>query len=141
MTSDAQMRSTDTIPEPIDDRYHIRTAVQTRYLPEQSEPERNRFVFAYTITLTNEGSIGAQLISRHWIITDGNEHVEEVRGPGVVGETPVLAPGQSFTYQSQCVLRTQFGTMRGSYQMVRPDGTSFDASISPFVLALPTAIN
>ncbi len=119
----------------------IRIQARARYVPERSQPAVKLYFFAYNITITNVGDQTAQLISRHWIITDGNEHVEEVRGPGVVGETPILAPGQSFTYQSQCVLRTQFGTMRGSYQMVRPDGTSFDASISPFVLALPTAIN
>ena len=119
----------------------IRIQARARYVQERSQPAVKLYFFASNITITNVGDQTAQLISRHWIITDGNEHVEEVRGPGVVGETPILAPGQSFTYQSQCVLRTQFGTMRGSYQMVRPDGTSFDASISPFVLALPTAIN
>lgn len=119
----------------------IRIQARARYVPERSQPAAKLYFFVYNITITNIGTQTAQLLSRHWIITDGNEHVEEVRGPGVVGETPVLGPGQSFTYQSQCVLRTQFGTMRGSYQMVRPDGTSFDAAISPFVLALPTAIN
>ena len=119
----------------------IRIQAQAHYVPERSSPAAKLYFFVYNITITNVGSETAQLISRHWIITDGNEHVEEVRGPGVVGETPILTPGQSFTYQSQCVLRTQFGTMQGSYQMVRPEGTSFDASIAPFVLALPTAIN
>ncbi len=119
----------------------IRITARARYAPERSQPAAKLFFFIYTITITNVGSETAQLLSRHWIITDGNEHVEEVRGPGVVGETPVLAPGQTFSYQSQCVLRTEFGTMHGTYQMVRPDGTGFDATISPFVLALPTAIN
>lgn len=119
----------------------IRIVARVRYAPERSQPAAKLFFFVYTITLTNIGQQTAQLLSRHWIITDGNQHVEEVRGPGVVGETPVLSPGQTFTYQSQCVLRTEFGTMHGSYQMVRPDGSSFDATISPFVLALPTAIN
>jgi ApaG protein len=119
----------------------IRIQARARYAPERSQPAAKLFYFVYTITISNVGSETAQLISRHWVITDGNEHVDEVRGPGVVGETPVLQPGQSFTYTSQCVLRTEFGTMRGSYQMVRPDGNGFDAAISPFVLALPTAIN
>ena len=119
----------------------IRITARARYAPERSQPAAKLFFFVYTITITNVGTETAQLISRHWIITDGNEHVEEVRGPGVVGETPVLAPGQTFSYQSQCVLRTEFGTMHGTYQMVRPDGTGFDATIAPFVLALPTAIN
>ena len=119
----------------------IRVTVSSNYIPAQSAPKARRYVFAYTVRIANEGTAAAQLKSRHWIITDGNEHVDEVRGPGVVGETPVLQPGQSFTYTSQCVLRTEFGTMRGSYQMVRPDGNGFDATISPFVLALPTAIN
>lgn len=119
----------------------IRIQARARYVPERSSPAAKLYFFVYNITISNVGTETAQLISRHWIITDGNEHVEEVRGPGVVGETPILTPGQSFTYQSQCVLRTQFGTMQGSYQMVRPEGTSFDASIAPFVLALPTAIN
>jgi ApaG protein len=141
VTSDAQMRSTDTIPEPIDGRYHIRTAVQTRYLPEQSEPERNRFVFAYTITLTNEGSIGAQLISRHWIITDGEAQVQEVKGEGVVGEQPHLSPGKSYRYSSGTILGTEVGTMQGSYQMVSDDGTRFDALIAPFTLARPHALH
>jgi ApaG protein len=119
----------------------IRIQARARYAPERSQPAAKLYYFVYTITISNVGDQTAQLLSRHWIITDGNEHVDEVRGPGVVGETPVLQPGQSFTYTSQCVLRTEFGTMRGTYQMVRPDGNSFDAAISPFVLALPTAIN
>jgi ApaG protein len=119
----------------------IRVQARARYASERSQPAARLYYFVYTITITNVGSDTAQLVSRHWIITDGNQHVEEVRGPGVVGETPVLAPGQSYSYTSQCVLRTEFGTMRGSYQMVRPDGSAFDAVISPFVLALPTAIN
>lgn len=119
----------------------IRVEACVRYAPERSQPASRLYFFVYTITITNVGTETAQLVSRHWIITDGNEHVEEVRGPGVVGETPVLLPGRSFSYSSQCVLRTEFGTMHGTYQMVRPDGATFDAVISPFVLALPTAIN
>jgi ApaG protein len=119
----------------------IRVQARARYAAERSQPAAKLYYFVYTITITNVGSDIAQLLSRHWVITDGKEHVEEVRGPGVVGETPVLGPGQSFSYTSQCVLRTEFGTMRGSYQLVRPDGSTFDANIAPFVLALPTAIN
>lgn len=119
----------------------IRVQAEAKYVSERSQPAARAYLFVYTITITNVGTEVAQLRSRHWVITDGNEHVEEVRGPGVIGETPVLAPGQSFTYQSQCVLRTQYGTMHGSYQMVRSNGTQFDANISPFVLALPMAVN
>ncbi len=119
----------------------IRVRVQTQYAPERSQPAAGIYFFIYTVTLTNEGTAIAQLKSRHWIITDGNEQVEEVRGPGVVGETPVLEPGQRFTYSSGCMLKTQYGTMRGTYQMVRPDGRAFDAEIAPFVLALPHAVN
>ena len=119
----------------------IRIQVRTRYAPERSQPSASMYFFIYNITISNVGTEPAQLVTRHWIITDGNQHVEEVRGPGVVGETPSLLPGQSFNYTSGCMLRTQFGTMAGTYQMVRPDGTQFDAVISPFVLALPHAIN
>lgn len=119
----------------------IRVRVQCRYSPERSQPAQSRYFFVYTVTITNEGSEPAQLRSRHWIITDSNQCVEDVRGPGVVGEMPTLYPGQSFTYSSGCMLRTQYGTMRGSYQMVRPDGRMFDAVIAPFVLALPHAVN
>ena len=119
----------------------IRVRVQSQYAPERSQPAAGVYFFIYTVTLSNEGRETAQLKSRHWIITDGNEKVEEVRGPGVVGETPVLEPGQRFAYSSGCMLKTQFGTMRGTYQMVRPDGRTFDAEIAPFVLALPHAVN
>jgi ApaG protein len=119
----------------------IRVRVLCRYAPERSQPAQNMYFFVYTVTISNEGSETAQLKSRHWVITDSNQRVEEVRGPGVVGETPTLRPGQSFTYSSGCMLRTQYGTMHGTYQMVRPDGRTFDAVISPFVLALPHAVN
>lgn len=119
----------------------IRVQARSRYATERSQPQAGVYFFVYTITLSNTGSEPAQLISRHWIITDGNQHIEEVRGPGVVGETPVLAPGQSFSYSSGCMLRTQFGTMHGTYQMVRGDGSRFEVEIAPFVLALPHAIN
>ncbi len=115
----------------------IRVTVQSQYLPHQSSPEDGRFVFAYTVVISNESDTEAQLRTRHWIITDGNGHVEEVKGPGVVGETPKLAPGESFRYTSGCVLRTEVGTMHGTYQMYRKDGSHFDAVIAPFTLASP----
>lgn len=119
----------------------IRVQAVSRFVPERSQTAQGIYFFAYTITISNEGEEPAQLVTRHWIITDSSEHVEEVRGPGVVGETPLLQPGQSFTYTSGCMLRTAYGTMRGSYQMVRPDGKRFDAQIAPFVLAMPHAVN
>jgi ApaG protein len=112
----------------------IRVMVQTQYLPDQSDPAANKFLFAYQITIANEGTLPAQLLTRHWIIKDAHNHVEEVRGEGVVGETPHLEPGQSFTYTSYCPLRTEYGTMRGTYGMARPDGETFDAVIAPFAL-------
>jgi len=115
----------------------IRVRVQSHYLPEQSSPKDDRFVFAYTITISNEGSITAQLRTRHWIITDGRGSIEEVKGDGVVGEQPRLSPGQSFQYTSGCVLTTPIGTMHGTYRFFRDDGSSFDAAIAPFSLASP----
>lgn len=113
----------------------IRVRVYSQYLPDQSSPRDDRFVFAYTITITNEGSRPAQLRTRHWIITDARGVVEEVRGDGVVGEQPRLAPGQSFQYTSGCVLETPVGTMHGSYRFWRDDHSYFDAEIAPFSLA------
>jgi len=115
----------------------IRVRVQSRYLADQSSPKDDRYVFAYTITIANEGQRMAQLRTRHWIITDGRGEIEEVRGDGVVGEQPRLAPGQSFQYTSGCVLNTPIGTMHGTYQMWREDNTHFDATIAPFSLASP----
>jgi ApaG protein len=115
----------------------IRVTVESVYLPQQSSPRENRYVFAYTVSISNEGADPAQLRTRHWIITDGNGVVQEVKGPGVVGETPRLVPGQSFKYTSGCVLKTPVGTMHGTYQMYRDDGTRFDAEIAPFTLASP----
>ena len=117
----------------------IRVRVKARFDPTRSQPQQNQWFFLYHVTISNEGSVTTQLISRHWIITDANGKVEEVRGPGVVGEQPVLAPGQSFEYTSGCPLTTSFGTMHGTYQMERGDGSQFDATIAPFVLATPTA--
>jgi ApaG protein len=119
----------------------IRVEVKVSYVPEQSAPRARRYVFAYTVNIKNEGSTRAQLESRHWIITDGDGKVEEVKGPGVVGQKPSLAPGEQFEYTSGCILQTPRGEMRGTYQMHRPDGTSFDARIAPFALALPHSLN
>lgn len=114
---------------------------QVNYLPDQSDEPGNRFVFSYTITITNLGHSSAKLISRHWIITDANNHVQEVRGQGVVGEQPLLKPSQSFEYTSGTVLTTQVGTMRGSYQMQADDGAQFDVEIPQFVLSVPRVLH
>jgi ApaG protein len=119
----------------------VRVRVQSRYVPERSDPARNAWFFAYTILITNEGERTVQLLSRHWIITDGEGHTEHVRGPGVVGAQPVLPPGESFEYTSACPLRTAFGTMHGTYQMVTDDGERFDAEVAAFSLSTPYAIN
>jgi ApaG protein len=119
----------------------IRVSVEAQYVPEQSAPRSRRYVFAYTVRIDNEGTQAAQLRSRHWIITDGNGRVEEVRGPGVVGQQPLLRPGEHFEYTSGCVLQTPRGQMRGTYQMHRGDGSSFDATIAPFELLLPYSLN
>jgi ApaG protein len=119
----------------------IRVSVRSAYVSEQSVPLAKRYVFAYTVRIDNEGPEPAQLRTRHWIITDGGGNVDQVRGPGVVGQTPLLQPGQHFEYTSGCVLQTPRGEMRGSYQMQRPDGRMFDAVIAPFVLALPHSMN
>src|SRR5262249_50590127 len=121
--------------------YSISVAVHTRYIGEQSVPAENRYVFAYTIRIANEGSVPAKLMTRHWIITDANGKVEEVRGDGVVGEQPHLQPGQDFHYTSGAVLETAVGTMRGSYQMVADDGHRFDAPIAQFVLSIPRTVH
>jgi ApaG protein len=119
----------------------IRVSVRSQYVADQSVPTAQRYVFAYTVRIANEGAEPAQLRTRHWIITDGTGKVEEVRGPGVVGQTPYLRPGEHFEYTSGCVLQTARGEMRGSYQMYRPDGRAFDATIAPFLLALPHSLN
>ena len=123
------------------DKYRIDVRAMAQYVPEQSDPDENRYVFAYRIVIANQGSVPAQLISRHWIITDGEGKVQEVRGTGVVGEQPNLAPGESFEYTSGSVLETPVGTMHGSYQMVAGDGHRFEAPISPFSLAMPSMVN
>ena len=119
----------------------IRIEVVTRFVPEHSAPRQRQFLFAYEVTISNVGEETAQLLSRHWIITNGEGHVEEVEGPGVVGEQPVLEPGMRFKYQSFCPLNTPFGTMHGTYTMVRPGGDTFEAEIAPFMLAAPYAVN
>ncbi len=119
----------------------IRVSVQSRYLQERSAPAQGQFAFAYTVTIANEGAETAQLRTRHWIITDGEGKVQEVRGEGVVGAQPVLRPGQQFEYTSYCMLATPHGSMRGTYQMVRPDGEQSDAQIAPFPPSLPYSLN
>src|ERR1700722_9973664 len=119
----------------------LRVTVRSEYLADQSVPSGHRYVFAYTVRIENEGTEAAQLRARHWVITDGAGKVEEVRGPGVVGQTPYLRPGEHFEYTSGCVLQTPRGEMRGTYQMYRPDGRMFDARIAPFLLALPHSLN
>src|ERR1700757_4014028 len=117
--------------------HKIRVDVETSYLDEQSDPRQSRYVFAYTITIRNEGQVAARLLTRHWVITDANGRVQEVRGDGVVGEQPYLKPGQGFRYSSGAVLETPVGAMEGSYQMVADDGATFDAPIPAFRLAIP----
>jgi ApaG protein len=112
----------------------IRVEVMSSYSPENSRPLEGEWVFQYTVRITNQGSQTVQLLSRHWVITDAADHVEEVRGPGVVGEQPVLAPGQSFKYSSWCPLKMPMGVMHGTYQMARTDGSHFDIEIAPFGL-------
>ena len=119
----------------------VRVSVQSEYAAERSNPDAQQWFFLYTITIANRGTETVQLLSRHWIITDANGHVEEVRGPGVVGQQPVLPPGESFTYTSGCPLTTPFGTMEGTYQMATPSGETFDAKIAPFTLSEPYTVH
>jgi len=128
----------DTDP---DRRYEISVATRTQYLADQSDEEAGRYVFAYTITIRNTGSLAAQLISRHWVITDADSQVQEVRGLGVVGEQPLIKPGEAFEYTSGTAIATQVGTMRGAYQMVAEDGTRFDAAIPEFTLSVPRVLH
>jgi ApaG protein len=119
----------------------VSVAVKSAYIAEQSDPHARRYVFAYTVTITNRGELPARLVSRHWIITDAEEKVQEVRGLGVVGQHPHLDPGESFTYTSGAVIETPVGHMRGSYQMIGDDGTRFDADIPAFNLATPHSLH
>jgi ApaG protein len=124
-----------------DKKHDISVAARTAFIPDQSDLESGRYVFAYTITITNTGSVPAQLVSRHWIITDSNSQVQEVRGLGVVGEQPTLRPNESFQYTSGTAIATPVGTMRGSYQMVAEDGVQFDAPIPEFTLSMPRVLH
>lgn len=124
-----------------DKKYEINVIVRTTYLPEQSDETLDRYVFAYTITIANTGMVAAQLISRHWIIADGGNDVQEVRGLGVVGEQPLLKPGDSFEYTSGTAISSPVGSMKGSYQMVAEDGLRFDASIPEFTLSVPRTLH
>lgn len=119
----------------MDDKYRIDIKVETQYIPEQSQPEYQRYFFAYTITIKNTGKIAAQLLSRKWLITDANGKIQEVQGKGVVGEQPYLKPGEHFCYTSGAMLETPVGSMQGSYQMRADDNTFFDAPIPIFTLA------
>lgn len=122
-------------------QYEFSVTVETAFVPDQSDLEQNRYVFSYTITITNTGTIAAQLISRHWVITDATNSVQEVRGLGVVGVQPLLQPGEHFQYTSGSVLNTPVGTMHGSYHMTAEDGTQFDTSIPPFTLSMPRVLH
>ncbi len=119
----------------------FRVKVNAFYLPERSQPDENKYLYAYRIRITNEGDFAARLISRHWIIADALGNVEEVKGLGVIGEQPRIAPGESYEYSSACPLRTQFGVMRGSYRMRADDGLRFDVEVSPFTMYIPALNN
>ena len=122
-------------------QYDVAVSAQTQYLAEQSDEANGRYVFAYTITIRNAGSVAAQLVSRHWIITDAEHRVQEVKGQGVVGKQPVLRPGESFEYTSGASIPTAVGTMRGSYRMVAEDGLAFDVPIPAFTLSIPRTMH
>jgi len=123
------------------EKYAIDVTARSAYLADQSDASRNQFVFTYTITITNTGTVTAKLLSRHWIITDGKQQVQEVKGRGVVGQQPTLRPGDSFEYTSGTSLATPVGTMRGTYQMAAEDGRTFDAEIPPFTLSVPRVLH
>ncbi len=125
----------------LNDDQAIRVGVETNFISAQSDPARNRYVFAYTITIENIGHVAAQLLTRHWIITDASGHVQEVKGDGVVGEQPHLAPGDSFRYTSGAVLETPVGTMQGTYHMVTDEGARFEAPIAVFRLSVPNVLH
>ena len=124
-----------------DKKYEITVSARTAFVPDQSDVNAARYVFTYTITITNTGNVPAQLVSRHWIITDSDKQVQEVRGAGVVGEQPLLRPQESFEYTSGAAIATPVGTMRGSYQMVAEDGVKFDAPIPEFTLSMPRVLH
>jgi len=122
-------------------KYQVAVSATPQFIPDQSDPATERYVFAYTITIENVGTVPAQLISRHWVITDGNSRVQEVRGLGVIGQQPLLNPGETFEYTSGCQLDTPVGTMRGTFQMTAEDGTQFDAIIAEFTLSIPRVLH
>lgn len=119
----------------------VRVRVEAEYAPDRSQPGKNQWFFLYTVTIANEGTDTLQLLTRHWVITDGTGHIEEVRGPGVVGKQPTLRPGESFEYTSGCPLTTPFGVMEGTYQMVSESGERFDVRIAPFTLSEPYTVH
>jgi ApaG protein len=119
----------------------VRVRVESEYAPDRSEPAKNQWFFLYAVTIVNEGTETVQLLTRHWVIKDGTGHVEEVRGPGVVGKQPTLKPGESFEYTSGCPLTTPFGVMEGTYQMITAEGDRFDARIAPFTLSEPYTVH
>jgi len=123
------------------DLYNIEVDVETAFVDEQSDPEQDRYVFAYTITIRNVGEVAARLLTRHWVITDSNGRIQEVRGEGVVGEQPHLQPGEGFRYTSAAMIETPVGSMHGSYQMLADDGTQFDADIPAFSLSIPRTLH
>jgi ApaG protein len=125
----------------MNNRYELSVAVRSQYVAEQSDPDQQRFVFAYTVTITNTGSVAAQVVSRHWVIEDANGRIQEVKGLGVVGQQPLLKPGERFEYTSGCPLPTPSGSMRGSYLCVAEDGEQFEAPIGEFALALPRTLH
>lgn len=122
-------------------RYACQVTVKVNFLAEHSDVAQNQFAFAYTVTITNIGSVAAQLISRHWIICDANDHRREVKGLGVIGEQPMILPDMQYSYQSHAVINTPNGYMQGTYQMIAEDGTLFEAEIPPFTLSLPSALH
>lgn len=131
----------ELIDERKDRAHDIRIEVETAFVPAQSDPEKGQYVFAYTITIRNRGTVPARLLRRHWVISDANGKVQEVEGEGVVGEQPYLRPGEDFQYTSGTRMDTPIGTMRGSYRMHGDDGAEFDAEIPPFVLAAPRVLH
>jgi ApaG protein len=135
------VKAIDDVDMEADSRYEISVSTRTQYLADQSDEEAGRYVFAYTITIRNTGRVAAQLISRHWVITDADSQVQEVRGLGVVGEQPLIKPGEAYEYTSGTAIATQVGTMRGAYQMVAEDGTRFDAAIPEFTLSVPRVLH
>jgi ApaG protein len=122
-------------------KYEFSVSVRPQFVPEHSNPAEDKFLFAYTVTIRNTGDVTAQLISRHWVITDAHNKIEEVQGLGVVGEQPVLQPGEAFEYTSGCPIATPVGSMRGSYQCVAEDGTRFEAPIAEFLLSMPRTLH